>query len=484
MREKLRIFGPAVLLTLAGFVVAYQFVEPAPPTHIVIGAGAPEGAYHAYAIRYSQILARHGVDLEVRSTAGSVENIRLLREEGGVQVALVQGGTTSENSPGKESGNAPGNSPGKTAGKKAGSTPGNSPGAAPREEGVPLVSLASLYFEPLWVFHRKEVRIESLRDLAGRRIALGPEESGTRAVALALLKENDVGQDTTTLLDLGGREAASALIAAEIDAAFFVASPTADVVKDLARAEGVDIMDFRRSDAYARVHRFLSSLRLPEGVLDFERNLPPVDKRLVAPTANLVAREDLHPALVDLLLQAATEVHGSGGIFERLEEFPSTLYLDFPLSADAARFFKYGPSFLQRYLPFWAATLIERTKVMLLPLIALLFPLFRVMPPAYRWRVRSRIYRWYRKLLALDLRVRAGRPSAEVERDLEELDALETDVKRQHVPLSYADELFTLRLHIDLVREKVRASRGPEGASGSGRGTAQDGKRPETEETA
>jgi hypothetical protein len=244
-----------------------------------------------------------------------------------------------------------------------------------------------------------------------------------------------------------------------IDAAFFVASPRSSAVRKLLKDEQVTLLSFDRAEAYTRVYRFLSSVKLPEGVLDFEANLPNEDKTLLAATASLVAREDLHPALVDLLLQAASEVHGPGGMFEQPGEFPSTLYLDYPLNSDAKRYFKYGPPFLQRYLPFWAANLIERAKVMLLPFIALLFPLFKIMPPTYRWRVRSRIYRWYRELLALDLAIRPGRSPKQIEEDLADLDRLENEVRKVSIPLSYADELFALRFHIEMVREKIEKGR-------------------------
>ncbi len=419
-REQWRIFGPAIVLTLAGFVVAYQFVEPAPPSRIAIATGGEEGAYYSFAERYAELLARDGIALEVRGTSGSIENLGLLAEsESGIDVAFVQGGTGAEV-------------------------------AAPR-----LRSLGSLYFEPLWIFTRAEPPPRRLAELAGGRIATGGEGSGTRAVALRLLADNGLTGAPTTLLPAGGNEAAEALLLGGLDAAFVVASPEAPVVARLLAAEGIAPMSLARAEAYARRYRFLSALTLPEGVIDFERNIPGRDVALLAPTANLVARDDLHPALAVLLLQAAKQVHGGGGLFERPGEFPAPRHLDFPLSEAARQYFEFGPPLLQRYLPFWAANLIDRLKVMLLPLVTLLFPLFKIVPPTYRWRVRSRIYRWYRELQTVDDRIRAAGPAYNLERLAGELTRIENEVRQVSVPLAYADALYDLRLHIAFVRETL-----------------------------
>jgi hypothetical protein len=356
----------------------------------------------------------------VRSTAGSVENVRLLgAKQDGVQVAFVQGGIgDSETSP-------------------------------------QLESLASLYFEPLWVFHRAELPINRLSDLLGKRAAVGPEGSGTRALALQILSDNEISAGLGSILPLEGKEAADALVRGEIDVAFFVISPHSSIVKGLLQTPGITLMDFQRAEAYTRIHHYLSSITLPEGIIDLKKNVPSKDIRLLAPATNLVASKELHPALIDLFLQAATEVHGRGGVFEDPNEFPSRNYLNFPLNKDARRHLKSGPPFLQRYLPFWAATFIDRLKVMLVPLITLLFPLFRIVPPSYRWRIRSKIFRWYGDLLAVDLGSGENDSNKEVEAYLAELQRIETEVMQVSVPLSYAYEFYALRLHIAYVRNKL-----------------------------
>ena len=421
IKGHLGIFGPGIIIILIGFIVAYQFVGPAPPRTVIIGTGDKSGAYYAFAQRYREILARDGVTLEIRSTAGSVENVNLLAvKEGGVDIAFVQGGIGD---------------------------PASQPG---------LESLASLYFEPLWVFHRADLKIKRLPDLRGKRIAIGHEASGTKAIATKLLAGNGITASTATLLPLGGEKAVEALLGKEADAAFFVLSPQSSIIQNLLLRKEIRILSFERGEAYQRVDRFLSILKLPEGVMDFEKNIPERDVLLLAPAANLVVREGFHPALVDLFLEAAAEVHRAPGLFQDLNEFPSQKYLDFPLNREAQRYFRYGPTFLQKYLPFWWAVFFERVKVMLLPLFTLLIPLMRLFPPGFRWRIRSRIYRWYRNLEEIDLKTAQATTLDEIRSLITELEKIEREVLHVSVPLSYAGELYSLRTHIAYVQESVR----------------------------
>jgi TRAP transporter TAXI family solute receptor len=418
-REHLKIYLPSVIITILGFLIAYQFVQPAPPREITIATGDEKGAYHAFGLRYRDILARNGITLKVKSTAGSAENIRLLDAPGsGVDVAFVQGGV-------------------------------GDPNASPM-----LTSLASLYFEPLWVFHRTDVKIERLTDLRGKRIAVGPEQSGTRAIAMQLLADNALDDRGATILSVGGEKAVELLRQGEVEAAFFVASARSSLVHGLLERPDVSVMSFENAEAYRRIHRFLSKVTLPQGVINFKANIPRRDVELIAPAATLVARDDFHPALIDLILEAVDEVHGKGDLFEEPSEFPSQKYLDFPIHKEALRHFKSGPPFLQRYLPFWAASLIDRLKVMLLPLITLLIPLFKIVPPTYRWRVRSRITRWYKELQAVDSAAGQG-GSAELDECIKEIDRIDRDVRRVIVPTSYAAELYALQLHIAHVRKRI-----------------------------
>ncbi len=418
--ELLWIYGPAILLGCVALFITYQFVDPAPPKRITIATGGPNGAYYAFAKRYRDILARDGVTLEIRETNGSLENIALLESlDAGVDVAFVQGGT---------------------AGHAGGDT---------------LTSLASLYYEPLWVFMHAATRLTSPSDVAGKRVSIGPQGSGTRALALELLKDSGIYENGLSIADLNGKAAATAVRNGSIDMMTLVASPESELVQDLLRADGVKLLSFARMDAYTRRHRYLSKLTLPEGAIDLAENLPPDDVGLLAPTANLVVDEDFHPALVDLLLLAAEEVHGGGGLFEQPGAFPSPRFLVFPLNDEARRYFNSGPPFLRRTLPFWAATLIDRLALMILPLIAIIIPLTRVMPPIYKWRVRRRVYKWYKALRKLEYEIQERVHDDHVQEYDLALERIDTEVKKVKIPWAYAEELYQLRLHIRYVRENL-----------------------------
>jgi len=416
MMHLLKIYAPATLLVLLGFAVAFQFIKPAPPDRVLMASGGEQGAYHAFAKTYAQRLAAEGIELQIVNTAGSVENIALLRS-GRVDVAMVQGGIEDDG------------------------------------QGEELHSLGSLYFEPLWLFKRTGLEIDRLPQLQGKGVAIGQEGSGTQALVKRLLSDNGLKTDSPKLHRLGGDAAAKALLAGQVDAAFFVSSARSELVSLLLRAPDIELVSFERADAYARRYRFLSSLELPEGVVDLHQNIPPSRVKLLAPAANLVVNADIHPAVIDLLLQAAEQAHAEGDWFEERGQFPQDALLAYPLAKEAKRYYRHGPPFLQRYLPFWAASLIDRLKVMLLPLVLMLLPLLRIMPPIYTWRMRSRVYRWYEQLEQVDLQL--VKQDADRQALAAELDRIENDVRGVHVPLSFADRLYHLRQHIDLVRQRL-----------------------------
>lgn len=417
----IRTIAPSVVVTVLGFLLAYQFVDPAPPKMITIGAGDEQGAYFLFANRYRDYLKQEGVELIVRPTAGSVENLELLSaEQALLDTAFVQGGTRQG------------------------------------EDVKGLFSLGSLYYEPLWVFFRGAKTIPRITELEGKRVAIGSDGSGTQKLVMQVLSVNGLDGRNTRLLPLGTQEAIDRLLAGTVDAIFMVASARSPGVKQLLSTPDIHLMNFARADAYTRNLRFLSAVILPEGAIDLEKNIPQKDTTMLAATANLVVREELHPALVDLLLQAAQSVHGEGGWFEQAGQFPSQNHLEFPISPDAQRFYRYGPPLLQRYLPFWAASFVDRMKVMLLPLVALLIPLAKIMPPIYRWRMRSKVYRWYRELQEIDLGLFHNIPAPEDYYRLE-LERIEGEVVKVDVPLSFADELFDLRLHIEMIRRRLES---------------------------
>ena len=410
---------PVSLLVIAGFAVAFHYVEPAPPKALVMSSGSPSGAYFAFAQVYAHLLRRQGIRLDVLPSAGSGENLeRLMDPKSGVQVALVQGGI----------------------------------GSAIEAPG--LVSLGSVYFEPVWVFYRGDQTFDRLHQLVGKRIAVGAEGSGIRGLALQLLEANDIPVDNH-LLPISGLGAAEELQQGRIDAAFVIAAPSAPVVQVLLRSPGVRLMNFAQADAYTRRFPFLSKLVLPQGAVDLVRNFPPEPTVMLAATANVVVRDDLHPALQSLLLQTMAEVHRDAGFFQQHGEFPAYRDQSFPLSEEAERFYRSGPPFLQRYLPFWAAVLVDRALVLLLPVIALLLPLLRVAPSLYSWRVRSKIFRCYGDLKFLENELRSNYDATRGEDYRQRLDRIEDEAYHRTVPLAFTDLVYTLREHIELVRRTL-----------------------------
>ena len=410
--------APAALLLIAGFVFAYQFVRPAPPDRIVMATGHKDGAYYAYGAVYANRFRKEGFELVLKQTAGSVDNLGLLTDRAAdVPVAFLQGGI---------------------------GTPAEHPA---------LTSLGSLYFEPIWVFVRGAAAPKRLTELKGRRIAVGPAGSGTRAVALPLLQDNGITGDTANLLELGSNEAMDALRSGTVDAAIFVGSATSRTVRTLLAEPGLLPMSFERADAYVRRYSYLSKVVLPMGTVDLAMNLPAQDIVLLAPTATIVVSPDMHPALIDLMLLTMQDTHRGGGYLESPDAFPTAKYVTYPLEPAAKRFYERGPPLLQRYLPFWAANLVDRLWVMILPLLTLLYPLFKILPALYSWRMRRRVNRWYNELEALDDRL--NDKSITRTEATGRLDDIEHSVEQLNVPAGFAASAYTLRMHIDYLRRKV-----------------------------
>jgi uncharacterized protein len=421
VRDVLKIAIPTVILAVAAVVIAARFLDPLPPRSIRIAAGVPEGAYTAAAQRYRDILARDGVQVNIVTTAGAIENIRLLSTPGsGVDVGFVQGGTAAAT--------------------------GGSTNA--------LQSLASVFFEPLWIFVRADVSATRISHLGRRRIAIGPEGSGTRVLARELLVASGVTDDER-LVPIGGREAVNALLAQSVDAAFFVTARPSPLLDSLFHSARVRLMDVGQAEAYARRYRYLSRVTLSEGMLDLATDVPAREIQLLAPAATLAARADVHPAIVDLLMSAAGEVHGPGGLFDRSGQFPSASFVEFPLHDEARRYLRSGPPFLRRHLPFWVAVMLERLVILLVPLIGLVLPLLRIAPAAYRWQVQRRIHPWYRVLRDLEARARLAATDTDRARLAADLEELERRVDGIRTPPGYAHELYQLRQHIHFVARRI-----------------------------
>jgi uncharacterized protein len=425
-RRGARLTGAATLAVLAalaiGVGVANRFAGPLPPRRLVMSTGREDGAYYEFGLQYRQVLAAHGFTLDIVPGAGSVETLTRL-VAGTADVGFVQGGTT-----------------------RAVDTTG-------------LTALGGVFDEPVWVFHRRSLRVTDLADLEGRRVAVGEPASGTRLLALQLLNDTGVTAANTTLRELSGREVEGALRDGTVDAAFVVASARAPLVYRLLAIPELAIMSERRHLAYRSRHPFLTSLPIGEGMIDMTRNIPSEDKVLLAARASLVVRSGIHPDLVRLLLLAADRVHHATSVGEQAGRFPSESFVELPLNEQAARYLRSGPSWLERTFPFWLAGLLDRLVLIVLPVITLLFPLFGWIMPMLERSRRVRIARWYGVLRAAEHRS-ATADAAELDAEIARLREVRRRVAElRDTPVLHLGELYHLRVHIDRVLERLERQR-------------------------
>lgn len=422
-RDLIVSIGPLVILGTLAIVLTLHFVRPAPPRTLTISAGPAGSLFATTAERYRKILARDGITLKVEASTGSLANLqRLLDPHSGVDVALVQGGVTAKG------------------------------------DTHDIDSLGSLFYEPLVVFYRGKQRLVHLSQLRGRRIGIGVEGSGTRFLAQALLKANDVTPDdgTTRFESIEGNAAVKALLDQSVGAIFLSGdSATFANMRELLHARGIRMFDFTQADAYVRRFRYLSKLTVPPGTFDLGANLPHQSMQMLAPTVELLARDDLHPALADLLIKAAREVGARGNVFQKPGEFPAPLQHSWPISSEAQRFYKNGEGLLYRYLPFWIASLLSRLWVILVPLIVVVVPAVQYAPTLYGWRIRNRIYRRYGELMALERAALEPLSAEQRELLMQRLDEVERAVIRLKTPGAFANQLYVLRQHISFVRAQL-----------------------------
>jgi TRAP transporter TAXI family solute receptor len=431
LRDLVVASGPTILLVIGAVWLAYWWVDPAPPRSLRLATGQENSAYEQFGKRYAALLARDEIRVTLQSSLGSRDNLERLRR-GEADVAFVQSGSTDPDRAGEDD-----------------------------IESAGLVSLGSLFTEPVWLFLREGANVHQLLDLRGKRINLGPEGTGVPRLIRQVLDANGIAPKDLKIGDLADTPATVELLAGRIDGLVFSSAPEAPLIQMLLQTPGIRLFDFSQAEAYTRRLPFLTHVVLPRGIVDLGRNIPAQDYHLIAPTATLVAREELHPALVGLLVKSAGEIHGGAGWFQQQGQFPSPKYTEIPVAPEAARYYRDGPPFLQRYMRFWLANLAERLWVVVVALTALLIPLSKIVPPIYVWRVRSRVYRWYGELRAIEQAFEdsGAAPIDAIRMDLgRRLDGLEDRVNHISVPLAYADELYRLRSHIHLVRERVRGA--------------------------
>ena len=426
VRDLLLSAGPLAFVAVGLVVLAYWWLQPNPPRRVVLATGPAQSAYAEFGQRYRQALAAEGIEVVLKESEGSSANLQLLRE-GAADLAFVQGGT----------------------------------GELRPEDADTLESLGSLFVEPVWIFYREDAarrvapggRLTRLAQLQGLRVNVGTPGSGLPTLVDTLLEANHVEPARVRRTQLGQTPATVDFLAGRLDALVFASAPESLMVQMLLQTPGVRLMDFPQNEAYSRRFPFLTPVTLPRGVADLAGDVPPTDVRLVASTTSLLAQGGTHPALLQLFAQSAQTLHGGAGWFNRARDFPNTRHSELPIAAEGERAINGSPPLLQRYLPFWIANLVERMWLVLGVLLAAMLPLSRVVPPLYQFRVRSRVFRWYGRLREIEDQFEVGgQPPQEL---LAQLDRLEAQVEKVSVPLSYADGLYALKHHIQIVRQKV-----------------------------
>jgi TRAP transporter TAXI family solute receptor len=424
-RDILRNNWPAIAIavTAAAIACASVVILLSLPPHVIVMATGPEGGtYYELGERYRAALARSGVEVRLVPTSGSVENLaKLLDPHSSVGFALMQGGIAGT-------------------------------GAASE-----LESLGTMFYEPCWWFRRAEVEGVGVASLRGRKISIGPEGSGTRALSLKLLTSVGIDERNSELLALAPRETAEKLLAGEIDVAFLIASWVSPVVRQLIADDRVTLSGYPRADAFVALNPFLSKLTVPRGAANLVKDQPSSDVVLIASKASLLVRKDLHPAIQYLLLNAATEIHSQASIFNRANDFPAAEAIDVPLSSEALRFYKSGLPFLHEYFPFWMAELVGKLVILLIPILGVLYPVMHFLPRIYDWAMRSKVLRVYGELRVLeDATSRAQSNETDMHEMMAQLDRMEEQVNHLTMPITYASMLYELRTHIDLVRERLK----------------------------
>jgi TRAP transporter TAXI family solute receptor len=419
-RRRLLIAGVILLTAVLGWGIAV-ILEPAFRHTIVITTGADNGIYRGFADRYAPILKRDGIKLDIRSSSGSNENYqRLTDPHSEYEVGFIQSGTTS-----------------------------------PKDTDH-LKTIAAVSYEPIWVFYRGESTINRLAQLRGKRISIGVPGSGLLNVAQVLLGYSGITRDNTTLLEMDANQAYQALENGQVDAAFFIGRPDAAMQTTLLNSD-LKLMSFAQADALVQKFPSLSKVIFPRAATSIVNDLPQTDVTLLAATALLVAKDTLHPALVYLLLDAAKTVHGGEDYFTPLGVFPNLNTEEFPVSEESERYFKTGRPFLQRYLPFWLASFIERRLLILLPFMALLLGLLQALPRMAEARIKKRLVVWYREIKALEDEIWKNRqptPSqiAQWQDEIEHIDAHANQIR---MPQRYIHDVYALKQAIGVVRDRI-----------------------------
>lgn len=410
---------PFIFLAVGAFYFTAQFIQPSPKKEITIATGSKAGNYYKTALEYKKLLEKDNVKVNILTSAGSLENIELLKQNK-ADIVFLQNGTISN------------------------------------EEAKGSKSLASIYYEPLWVFYKNDgYKVDYVIQLISKKISIGKEGSGTKDLAQDILKDNGIDKSNSTILEYSSSDAKDALLKGEIDAMFVVSSHKSQTVKELLANPNINVLSFKRARAYSRKYAFLEALTLYEGTLDLYRNLPDENISLLATTANLAVKDGFSDELTRLFLKKVTEVHDKKGLFAKAEQFPNTFNMQLDLSEEAKRYFEYGDTFLEKVFPYWIASNIDRLKILLIPLLTLLFPLFKGFFPLYNWSMRSKIYKWYDEIREIDTELETLKKE-KLKEELEKIEKLRSEISKEtKVPLSFMGEYYNLQLHIEHVKKRV-----------------------------
>jgi TRAP-type uncharacterized transport system substrate-binding protein len=421
-RQRLLAAALSILCALGGVWLALEHLVPAPPKTIIIAAGSRGGAYEFYAQKYRDILARHHVALDIRTTEGTVENLRLLQDaSSGVSAGFVQGGVSNSSQ-------------------------------APR-----LESLGRINYLAFFIFCRSTDRFDELTQLKGKSIVVGPDSSGTNSVVTRILKINGITPQNATFLPLAGRAAVDALDSGKADVLILGNVVEAPLIQNLLRDPGLRLVSLKHVKALTRRFPVLTRLELPSGVIDFEKNIPNADVTLIGTTSSVLVRDDVHPEIIGLLARALVEVNGEPGVFQQFGEFPTQSDPEYPMAESARDFYKNGPSLLHRYVPFWLANYARRALAILLTAVAILVPVFSYAPKLYLWVLRRRILGLYRELRAVEHGLGSELPPSALAAYGSDLDRI--DRASKVLPMRHSDLFFALRAHIDLVRARLQTIR-------------------------
>ncbi len=432
-RKQLFLVACAFIASLTVVIWALtSYISPAPPRSVTMTTGAADGAYHQFGEKYKTYLQANGITLNLQTSAGSVQNLELLQDKG-IQAGFVQGGLGHLSiDPNQD------------------------------EASTPLRSLAVIGYEPLWVFAQSPDMLKkldgSLQGLAGKRIAVGAEGSGTRKVALDLLMAYGVSEKNATLEPNSGMAATQALLDKKLDAIILIASPqSAAVQKLLDPSNAATLINLSQAEGITRRLPYLSTVVLKAGSVDPVSKTPDQDITLLATTANLVVRQDIHPAIAYLMLEAARDIHKGATLLNRPSEFPHPRGTDFPLSEEAARYFKEGRPFLQRYMPFWLANALQRLLLILIPLAAVGIPVIKLIPDLLQFKEKNRLYRRYEQLLKMESDIRSRQLNQqEINQARAQLDQIEQRISSTKFTLEFADRVYTLRQHVEFVRNQLK----------------------------